>query len=120
MIKFFKILEKIVWVLTIIAIVIVLGFIGIALISHKEAIWSYAEPIIPYIYIVAGIFVLFKLTIVGIQMYLDIQIQDKTKDLQAIIEKQRGHYNLRTKKYLVNLTRLSMIFLQSLRQTQKQ
>lgn len=89
MIKFFKILEKIVWVLTIIAIVIVLGFIGIAFISHKETIWSYAEPIIPYIYIVAGIFVLFKLTIVGIQIYLDIQIQDKTKDLQAIIEKQR-------------------------------
>ena len=98
MIKFFKILEKIVWVLTIIAIVIVLGFIGIALISHKEAIWSYAEPIIPYIYIVAGIFVLFKLTIVGIQMYLDIQIQDKTKDLQAIIEKQRGQLQSQDEK----------------------
>lgn len=98
MIKFFKILEKIVWVLTIFAIVIVLGFIGIALISHKEAIWSYAEPIIPYIYIVAGIFVLFKLTIVGIQMYLDIQIQDKTKDLQAIIEKQRGQLQSQDEK----------------------
>lgn len=90
MIKFFKILEKIVWALTIIAIVIVLGFIAIAFISHRETIWNYAEPIIPYIYLVAGIFALFKLTIVGIQMYLDIQIQEKTKDLQDIIEKQRG------------------------------
>lgn len=89
MIKFFKILEKIVWVLTIIAIVIVLGFIVIAFVSHKETIWSYAEPIIPYIYIVAGIFVLFRMIVVGIQMYLEIQIADKTKDLQSIIESQQ-------------------------------
>lgn len=86
MIKFFKILEKIVWVLTIIAIVIVLGFIVIAFVNHKETIWSYAEPIIPYIYIVAGTFMMFRMIVVGIQMYLEIQIADKTKDLQSIIE----------------------------------
>lgn len=106
MIKFFKILEKIVWVLTIIAIVIVLGFIGIAFISHKEAIWSYAEPIIPYIYIVAGIFVLFRMIVVGIQMYLEIQIADKTKDLQSIIESQQKQLQTHDKKMSDKIDRI--------------
>lgn len=90
MIKVFKIIEKIVWALTIMAIVIVLVFGAIALCSNFDYLLSIAMPIIPYLYAVAGIVVLFKASILGVKIYFEGKIEEKTAYLQSVIENQQA------------------------------
>lgn len=51
--------------------------------------WVRIDPFIPYLYLIAGVFVAFKLAILGVQMHFESKIEEKTKHLQKIIEEQR-------------------------------
>ena len=88
MIKFFKILEKIVWSLVIIAIIIVLALVIFGIIADPNAIWARVSPFVPYFYLIAAIFVGFKAAILVVQIYLEGKIEEKTNHLQSIIEEQ--------------------------------
>lgn len=90
MIKFFKILEKIVWSLVIIAIIIVLALVIFGIIADPNAIWARVSPFVPYFYLIAAIFVGFKAAILVVQIYLKGKIEEKTQHLQTIIEEQRA------------------------------
>lgn len=90
MIKFFKILEKIVWSLVIIAIIIVLALVIFGIIADPNAIWARVSPFAPYFYLIAAIFVGFKAAILVVQIYLEGKIEEKTQHLQTIIEEQRA------------------------------
>lgn len=90
MIKFFKILEKIVWSLVIIAIIIVLALVIFGIIADPNAIWARVSPFVPYFYLIAAIFVGFKAAILVVQIYMEGKIEEKTQHLQTIIEEQRA------------------------------
>lgn len=96
--KFFKIIEKIVWALVIIAIIIVLALVTFGIIADPSAIWARVKPFIPYCYLVAAIFVAFKASILGVQIYLEIKIEEKTNYLQNVIEKQRAQQVIEEQK----------------------
>lgn len=106
MIKVFKIIEKIVWALTIITIAIVLIFGAIALCSNIDYLLSIAKPIIPYLYAVAGIVVLFKASILGVKIYFEGKIEEKTAYLQSVIENQQAQQKSNEEKISGKLDKL--------------
>jgi len=87
MIRIFKIIEKIVGAMVIIAIIIVLALMAIA--NNADSVWSDVKSYMPLLYSAAMIFVAFKAVIVGMQMYLEMKIEEKTKHLQTVIEEQQ-------------------------------
>lgn len=106
MIKVFKIIEKIVWALTIITIVIVLIFGAIALCRNYDYLLSVAIPIIPYLYAVAGIVVFFKAAILGVKIYFEGKIEERTAYLQTIIENQQAQQKNQDEKVTGKLDKI--------------
>lgn len=89
MIRIFKIIEKVVGAMVIIAIIIVLALMAIAIANNADSVWNDVKSYMPLLYSAAMIFVAFKAVIVGVQMYLEMKIEEKTKHLQNVIEEQR-------------------------------
>ena len=90
MIKFFKIIEKVVWTLVAIAVIMILALIAISVANSADNIWNDFRPYTSLLYGVAMLVVAFKAVILGVQMYLETKIEEKTKHLQTIIEKQQS------------------------------
>lgn len=90
MIRIFKIIEKVVGAMVIIAVIIVLAFMAIAIANNADSVWSDVKSYMPLLYSAAMIFVAFKAVIVGVQMYLEMKIEEKTKHLQNVIEEQQA------------------------------
>lgn len=88
--KIFKIVEKIVWALVIIAIIIVFVLVAIGIIAKADNVWDRINPYIPYLYLIAAIFVAFKGVILIVQMHYESKIENGTMHLHAIIEKQQA------------------------------
>lgn len=88
MIKIFKIIEKVVWTLVAIAVIMIFALIAIGIANSADNIWDYFRPYISLLYGVAMLVVAFKVAILGVQMYLETKIEEKTKHLQIIIEQQ--------------------------------
>lgn len=72
--QFFKILEKIVWALVVIAIIIVLVLLAIGIIANYDVAANYASSLLPYLYLVAIVFVIFKASIYGVKIYLELVV----------------------------------------------
>lgn len=87
--QFFKILEKIVWALVVIAIIIVLVLLAIGIIANYDVAANYVSSFLPYFYLVAVVFVIFKASICGLKIYLESKIEKETIRLQNIIDSQR-------------------------------
>lgn len=98
MVRIFKIIEKIVWALVAIAIILVFALVAIGVVSNTDNIWGNVKSYLNYLYGVAMIVVAFKAVILGIQMYLETKIEEKTKHLQTIIEKQQSQQAGQEKK----------------------
>ena len=54
--RFFKILEKIVWALVAVAIIIVLILLAIGIITNYDVAANYISSLLPYFYLVAAVF----------------------------------------------------------------
>ena len=98
MIKFFKIIEKVVWTLVAIAVIMILALIAISVANSADNIWNDFRPYTSLLYGVAVLVVAFKAVILGVQMYLETKIEEKTKHLQTIIEKQQSQQVKQEKK----------------------
>lgn len=98
MIKFFKIIEKVVWTLVAIAVIMILALIAIGIANSADNIWDDVRPYTSLLYGVAMLVVTFKIAILGVQMYLETKIEEKTKHLQIIIEKQQSQQVKQEKK----------------------
>ena len=98
MVRIFKIIEKIVWALIAIAIILVFALVAISIVSNVDNVWGNVKPYLNYLYGVAMIVVAFKAVILGVQMYLETKIEEKTKHLQTIIEKQQSQQAEQEKK----------------------
>lgn len=98
MIKFFKIIEKVVWTLVAIAVIMILALITISVANSADNIWNDFRPYTSLLYGVAMLVVAFKAVILGVQMYLETKIEEKTKHLQTIIEKQQSQQVKQEKK----------------------
>ena len=96
--RIFKIIEKIVWALIAIAIILVFFFFSISIVSNVDNVWGNVKSYLNYLYGVAMIVVAFKAVILGVQMYLETKIEEKTKHLQTIIEKQQSQQAEQEKK----------------------
>ena len=98
MVRIFKIIEKIVWALIAIAIILVFALVAISIVSNVDNVWGNVKSYLNYLYGVAIIVVAFKAVILGVQMYLETKIEEKTKHLQTIIEKQQSQQAEQEKK----------------------
>ena len=98
MVRIFKIIEKIVWALIAIAIILVFALVAISIVSNVDNVWGNVKSYLNYLYGVAMIVVAFKAVILGVQMYLETKIEEKTKHLQTIIEKQQSQQAEQEKK----------------------
>ena len=98
MVRIFKIIEKIVWALIAIAIILVFALVAISIVSNVDNVWGNVKSYLNYLYGVAMIVVVFKAVILGVQMYLETKIEEKTKHLQTIIEKQQSQQAEQEKK----------------------
>ena len=87
--RFFKILEKIVWALVAVAIIIVLILLAIGIITNYDVAANYISSLLPYFYLVAAVFLVFEASICGMKMYLDSKIEEETKRLQSTLENHR-------------------------------
>ena len=90
MIKIFKIIEKVVWTLVAIAVIMILALIAISVANSADNIWDDFRPYTSLLYGVAMLVVVFKVAILGVQIYLETKIEEKTKHLQIIIEQQQS------------------------------
>lgn len=89
MVRIFKIIEKVVWAMVIIAIIIVLALYIIAIANNADSVWDDVRSYFPLLYWAAMIFAAFKAGIAVVQMYLETKIEEKTKHLQTVIEEQQ-------------------------------
>ena len=78
-----------VWALVVIAIIIVLVLLAIGIIANYDVAANYVSSFLPYFYVVATVFVIFKTSIYGVKMYLESTIEKESNRLQIIIKSQR-------------------------------
>lgn len=106
MIKFFKIIEKIVWALVAIAVIIILALIAISVANNADNIWDEVRPYTSLLYGVAMLVVTFIVVIKIIQIYLETKIEEKTKHLQTVIEEQQAQQTLQNKNVSDQLNKI--------------
>lgn len=78
-----------VWALVVIAIIVVLVLLAIGIIANYDVAANYVSSFLPYFYVVAIVFVIFKTSIYGVKMYLESTIEKESNRLQIIIKSQR-------------------------------
>ena len=89
MLKILDFIDDYIWYFGWGLIVLALALLGFGVIDSFDTLCDYVMPYLPYFYVFALIYTAFKATIVGVKLYLEIQIEKKTKHLQAIIENQQ-------------------------------
>lgn len=105
--RFLKILEKIVWALVVIAIIIVLVLLAIGIIANYDVAANYVSSFLPYFYLVAIVFVIFKASIYGAKMYLESTIKKESYRLQNIIDSHREQQVAHEEDVIDSLKKLS-------------
>lgn len=80
--RFFKILEKIVWALVVVAIIIVLVLFAIGIFANFDTVYNYARPFFIYVIIVAAIFFVFMASIWSANKHFESRIKKEIKHLQ--------------------------------------
>ena len=81
MVKLFKIIEKIVWVIAALAIVLVVIMMVYGIITNTQQGW---QKIIPYLYFAAFLFAFYKAVVIFFTSFYKIQITKRQEYLDAI------------------------------------
>ena len=81
MVKFFKIIEKIVWVIAALAIVLVVIMMVYGIIANTQQGW---QKVIPYLYLAAFLFTVYKAVVIFFTSFYKIQITKRQEYLDAI------------------------------------
>ena len=81
MVKFFKIIEKIVWVIAALAIVLVVIMMVYGIIANTQQGW---QKVIPYLYLAAFLFLIYKALVIIFTSFYKIQITKRQEYLDAI------------------------------------
>ena len=81
MVKFFKILEKIVWVIAALAIVLVVIMMVYGVFTNTQQGW---QKVIPYLYLAAFLFAIYKAVVIIFTSFYKIQIIKRKEYLDAI------------------------------------
>lgn len=81
MVKLFKIREKIVWVIAALAIVLVVMMMVYGIITNTQQGW---QKIIPYLYLAAFLFAVYKAAVIFFTSFYKIQITKRQEYLDAI------------------------------------
>ena len=81
MVKFFKIKEKIVWVIAALAIVLVVIMMVYGIIANTQQEW---QKVIPYLYLAAFLFAIYKAAVIIFTSFYKIQIIKRKEYLDAI------------------------------------
>lgn len=92
MIKFFKIIEKVVWAIAILAIVAVLAMIFIGAFANfdkNQVVWS---SYVPYLYGAAAIVVLYKIIVLYFTSFYQTEIDVKKEVLASFIDAQKKEH----------------------------
>ena len=95
-----------VWALVVIAIIIVLVLLAIGIIANYDVAANYVSSFLPYFYVVAIVFVIFKTSIYGVKMYLESTIEKESNRLQIIIKSQRAQQVAHEEKVTGELDKL--------------
>jgi len=89
MVKFFKIIEKIVWVIAVLAIVAVLAMIFIGAFANHEKTEAEVLSYMPYFYVGATIVVLYKIVVLVFTSFYQIKIERRKDYLDEILALQK-------------------------------
>ena len=81
MVKFFKIIEKIVWIIAALAIVLVVIMMVYGIITNTQQGW---QKVIPYLYLAAFLFAVYKAVVIFFTSFYKIQITKRQEYLDAI------------------------------------
>ena len=81
MVKLFKIIEKIVWVIAALAIVLVVIMMVYGIITNTQQGW---QKVIPYLYLAAFLFTVYKAVVIFFTSFYKIQITKRQEYLDAI------------------------------------
>jgi hypothetical protein len=81
MVKLFKIIEKIVWVIAALAIVLVVIMMVYGIITNTQQRW---QKVIPYLYLAAFLFTVYKAVVIFFTSFYKIQITKRQEYLDAI------------------------------------
>lgn len=81
MVKLFKIIEKIVWVIAALAIVLVVIMMVYGIITNTQQGW---QEVIPYLYLAAFLFTVYKAVVIFFTSFYKIQITKRQEYLDAI------------------------------------
>ena len=81
MVKLFKIIEKIVWVIAALAIVLVVIMMVYGIIANTQQGW---QKVIPYLYLAAFLFLIYKAVVIIFTSFYKIQITKRQEYLDAI------------------------------------
>ena len=81
MVKLFKIIEKIVWVIAALAIVLVVIMMVYGIITNTQQEW---QKVIPYLYFAAFLFTVYKVVVIFFTSFYKIQITKRQEYLDAI------------------------------------
>ena len=81
MVKLFKIIEKIVWVIAALAIVLVVIMMVYGIIANTQQGW---QKVIPYLYLAAFLFAIYKAVVIIFTSFYKIQITKRQEYLDAI------------------------------------
>ena len=81
MVKLFKIIEKIVWVIAALAIVLVVIMMVYGVITNTQQGW---QIVIPYLYLAAFLFAIYKAVVIIFTSFYKIQITKRQEYLDAI------------------------------------
>ena len=97
MVKLFKIIEKIVWVIAALAIVLVVIMMVYGIITNTQQGW---QKVIPYLYLAAFLFAVYKAVVIFFTSFYKIQITKRQEYLDAIkgIEGEGGNAILNQKE----------------------
>ena len=81
MVKFFKIIEKIVWIIAALAIVLVVIMMEYGIITNTQQGW---QKVIPYLYLAVFLFAVYKAVVIFFTSFYKIQITKRQEYLDAI------------------------------------
>ena len=81
MVKLFKIIEKIVWVIAALAIVLVVIMMVYGIITNTQQGW---QKVIPYLYLAAFLFAVYKAVVIFFTSFYKIQITKRQEYLDAL------------------------------------
>ena len=93
MVKFFKIIEKIVWVIAALAIVAILAMVFIGAFANFDKVHAEWSSYLPYLYGAAAIVVIYKIIVLHFTSIYQKEIDAKIGVLTSLVDSQKEEYD---------------------------